>query len=107
MRAFAAVPRLDLRAGQIQYHACRQQIVRRQHRMHTGGRPRVIRVDPRQHAMPDLSTHKHSKQRARWRNIIDIAPLPGQEPLILDPGDRLTFPELFHRRRTFIFPGEP
>jgi len=33
--------------------------------------------------------------------------VPGQKSLIFDPGDGLTFPELFHDGRTFMFPSRP
>ena len=103
----AAVAVADLMPRQVQHHARRDQIIGRDHRMDTGHRRRLRPVDAGQHPVPDLGPHEDRMQRPRRRDVVDVTPLPGQEAPILDPCDRLTFPELFHDTASRMCPRRP
>ena len=82
-------------------HPRRFQILDREHRMHALCLGRICDIQRRDHPMCDGRAEEIGMQRVGWRDVIHIAPLAGQKPHILDPFDRLAFPEFFHLAASF------
>ena len=98
--ALAASAGVDPFAFHAKRHALRQKIVGCQHQMHAGHRPCGGHVQRNDLAMGVVGPQEDSPKRALRYQVRDIAPLAGQKPHILAPGQRLGHPEfqLFHRR---------
>ena len=98
---FAAISVLQHRRRHRDIHAGSFQILDCEHRMHALCLGRIRDIERRDHPMRDRRSEEIGMQRVGRRDVIHIAPLAGQKPHILNPFDRLAFPELFHLAASF------
>ena len=80
----------------ITLNACGLQIGGRHNHMHTRHVTGVSRINRSNLTMGNGRTQKISMQSTRGRYVVDIATMPGQQPNILNPRNRLAFAEFFH-----------
>ncbi len=82
--------------AQMRIHTARHQIVECQDQMHARCRARVVQIKAGDLGMRNRRAEEIGEQRVFRRNIIDIAPCPGQKTDILNAFDGLAFSEFFH-----------